>query len=176
MRPYRGDRRGRSRDSDEVDQFSGGKELIKTSEVKESVIRYLEERFGLSPKIFDGYSLYLGPKCRVYLGPSAVPPSLRIVSPGLLIARADSGIKPSTNLFQLFGKHVIRNTISLPKEKVRDFVLGSDMIISKELLGDVSDGYVLIRYLDYELGCAMLKAGVLKNQVPKAKRLALKLI
>jgi|GEM_PF-741452 len=152
------------------------KEQMDASEVKENTLKYFEERFGFPRAIFDGYSIYMGPKGRLYLGPAKVPPNLRIVSPGLLIARADSGIKPSTNLFQLFGNLVDRNIISLSKEQTEKFVMGTDMILSKTDLGDASDGYVLVRYLDYNLGCALLKGTTLKNMVPKAKRLALNFI
>jgi hypothetical protein len=95
------------------------KEQMDASVVKENTLKYFEERFGLPRTIFDGYSIYLGPKGRLYLGPAKVPPNLRIVSPGLLIARADSAIKPSTNLFQLFGKQVEKNIISLSKEQTK---------------------------------------------------------
>jgi NOL1/NOP2/fmu family ribosome biogenesis protein len=146
---------------------------IKPSEVKESTLHYLEERFGIPRSIFEGYSLYLGPKCRVYLGPAQVPPSLRIVSPGLLVARADSGIKPSTNLFQLFGREVSKNIVNLERASVPKFVKGDDLLISTEERKDATDGYVLVRYQGYDLGCALLKGPTLKNQVPKAKRLGL---
>lgn len=149
---------------------------MNASEVKENTLKYFEERFGLPRTIFDGYSIYLGPKGRLYLGPAKVPPNLRIVSPGLLIARADSGIKPSTNLFQLFGRQVERNIIPLSKEQTKKFVMGTDMILEKSDVGDVSDGYVLVRYLGYNLGCALLKGTTLKNMVPKAKRLGLSFI
>ncbi len=149
---------------------------MNASDVKENTLKYFEERFGLPRTIFDGYSIYLGPKGRLYLGPAKVPPNLRIVSPGLLIARADSAIKPSTNLFQLFGKQVEKNIISLTKEQTKKFVMGTDMILSKTEIDGISDGYVLVRYLDYNLGCALLKGTTLKNMVPKAKRLALSFI
>jgi NOL1/NOP2/fmu family ribosome biogenesis protein len=147
--------------------------------VKGDVLRYLQERFGLDPALFEGHSFYLAPKGRVYLGPSQVPPSLRIVSPGILIARADSGIKPSTNLFQLFGRHATRNVLSVDKEQAKAFANGADLVIPETAetgAGVTTDGYVLVRYSDYNLGCALLKKGALKNMVPKAKRLELKLI
>jgi NOL1/NOP2/fmu family ribosome biogenesis protein len=144
--------------------------------VKNNTLRYLEERFGLQGALFDGYSLYLGPKCRVYLGPAKVPPGLRIASPGLLISRADGGIKPSTNLFQLLGNNVNKNIVSLSQANTKLFVQGSDLVVSETERGTASDGYVLVRYLDYNLGCALLKSNTLKNMVPKAKRLVLEFI
>ena len=168
--------RGRREDTRPERRGPNKETQMNASEVKENTLKYFEERFGLPRTIFDTYSIYLGPKGRLYLGPAKVPPNLRIVSPGLLIARADSAIKPSTNLFQLFGKQVDKNILSISKEQTVKFVQGTDMILSKSDLGDVSDGYVLVRYLDYDLGCALLKGTTLKNMVPKAKRLTLGII
>jgi NOL1/NOP2/fmu family ribosome biogenesis protein len=142
-------------------------------EVKAQVLSYLQERFCMPKSLFDNHSLYLGPKGRLYLGPAQIPPSLKIVSPGLLIARADGGIKPSTNLFQLFGGHVTKNIVELGQDSVKKFVKGDDLLISGTERKDATDGYVLVRFNGYSLGCALLKGAALKNQVPKAKRLGL---
>lgn len=167
-------RHGRGQRDDRKDDRGGMQ--ADPAKVKGDVIHYLEARFGMPPSLVEGYSLYLGPKNRVYLGPSAVPPGLKIVSPGLLIARADSGIKPSTNLFQLFGAHVTRNILILSKGQAVAFVRGEDLSLKGKENETVSDGYVLARYIDYNLGCGLLKNGMLKNTVPKAKRLELKLM
>ncbi len=148
-------------------------EPVNPAEVKQMTISYLGGRFGIPGSVFDNHSLYLGPKGRLYLGPSQVPPSLKIVSPGLLVARAEGGIKPSTNLFQLFGNLVSKNYVELCEGSVKKFVKGEDLLISQKERGSATDGYVLVRFRDYNLGCALLKGGTLKNQVPKAKRLGL---
>lgn len=143
--------------------------------VKDSVFTYFEARFGLGRAAFEGYGLYLGPKGRVYLGPLHAPSNIRIVSMGLLLARADGGIKPSTNILQLFGARAVRGILSLEPPQTRDFIAGRDFFVSRDQAAQAGDGYVLVRYQDYQLGCGMLKGTSVKNMVPKAKRQELKL-
>jgi NOL1/NOP2/fmu family ribosome biogenesis protein len=149
-------------------------QTINPGQIKEEVLIYLEERFGLSRSLFDSYGLYLAPKGKVYLGPRKAPANIRIVTIGLHIARAEGAIKPTTNLFQVFGDRITKNVVSLAKEQVKDFVRGNDIQLP-DTAGQ-SDGYVHVRYLDYDLGCAHLKGKGLKNMVPKAKRIELKMI
>lgn len=146
------------------------------SSLRGQVLSYLEERFGLPSSLFSGYGLYLGSKGRIYLGPKGVPPGLRIAVIGLTVARADGGMKPTTNLLQAFGKQVTRNTISLEREDALRFLKGEDLAVAGSGAGNATDGYVLVKYLDCPLGCALLKSGMLKNMLPKAKRLDVKYI
>jgi NOL1/NOP2/fmu family ribosome biogenesis protein len=141
------------------------------------VLAYLEERFGLDRALFEGYGLYATSKGRIYLGPKRLANHPRIATVGLLIARSHGAIKPSTNLLQLFGKQVKRNYVDLTKENAAAFIGGSDVRLGDgETSGALtSDGYVLVRYLGFSLGCGMLQRGpqgaTVKNMLPKAKRL-----
>jgi len=150
------------------------KQAMDPAQVKENVLKYLEDRFGLARSLFDIYGLYLAPKGKVYLGPKSAPANIRIVTIGLHIARAEGAIKPTTNLFQVFGDRITKNVVQLEKDQVKDFVRGNDILLH-DVTGQ-SDGYVHVRYLDYDLGCAHLKGKNLKNMVPKAKRIELKMI
>ncbi len=138
------------------------------------ILEYLEERFGFDPQIFSGYAFYAGAKGRVYLGPSALPLAGKAISSGILIARTDPGkVKPTTNLLQLFGHHVKKNFIDLDRAKAASFVNGED-IEMRESAAD--DGYVLLRYAAMPLGCGLLKNSMVKNMIPKAKRVAVKFL
>lgn len=143
---------------------------------REAVLASLQERFGFQPSLFLPYGLYMGSKGRVYLGPKTVPPGLRIVTIGLLVARAAGKVvKPTTNLLQVFGGHVTRNMISLEKEQALAYLKGEDVRIPGAVPG-TTDGYVLVKYLGCPLGCALFRADTLKNMLPKAKRLSVRYI
>ncbi len=135
---------------------------------------YLEERFGLAPSGFEGYGMYLASKGRVYLGPKRAIDKPRIVTLGLLIARVSRSVKPSTNLFQLFGRQISRNRIELDREQALSFAKGEDVRVSEGQAASCTDGYVLLGYEGFPLGCGFLQVGAVKNLVPKAKRLELK--
>ena len=88
------------------------------------------------------------------------------VATGLLIARIETAIKPSTNFFHMFGNLVKENTIEVDKEQAKEYIEGSDL----EIESDLSPGYVLVKYKDYPLGCAHYKNKILKNHLPKSKQ------
>jgi len=140
---------------------------------KDEVLGYFESRFGLDPSVFDGYVFYIGGRGRLYLGPSADMNGLRVATTGLTIARSDGGIKPTTNLLQCFGSRVTKNRIDISRADAAEFIRGSDIRIDPAVLGDVSDGYVLLVYQGCPLGCGLLKQDCVKNMLPKAKRLNL---
>jgi NOL1/NOP2/fmu family ribosome biogenesis protein len=150
------------------------------------VLAYLEERFGLGRELFSDYGLYATSKGRIYLGPKRLVNHPRIATVGLLIARSHGAIKPSTNLLQLFGRLVKKNYVELVKENAAAFIGGADVRLSQGELGGAggsgtetaTDGYVLVRYLGFSLGCGMLHHGPhgaeVRNMLPKAKRLTIR--
>ncbi len=136
-----------------------------------NVLKYFAERFGIPKSLFDEYGIYAGPKGRVYLGPKKIPERPEIVSPGLLIARAESAVKPTTNFLQLFGAHATKNIVHISKEQAVSYANGQDIRIELE-----DNGYVIVECSGNFLGCGMLKSGILINQIPKAKRQLVKYI
>lgn len=133
------------------------------------ILAYLEERFGLPPACFASFQLYEGPGGRIFLGPRRLPPLPTVVT-GFLIARLGSSIKPATNLLQLFGKQVTRNTVMLTRDQTLQYLQGEDVEVRPEQKHDVTDGYVLVKHGQYPLGCGLLKGSRLKNMMPRAKR------
>lgn len=146
---------------------------MKKTDHKQDVFTYLEERFLLERDLFQNFTLYLASKGRIYLGPKNLVQHPRIATVGLLIARISGTIKPTTNLLQLFGRSVKKNFIYLTKDNAKKYARGDDLFISPEEMGDATAGYVLLRYLDFSLGCGLLKDNKIKNMLPKAKRLEL---
>jgi NOL1/NOP2/fmu family ribosome biogenesis protein len=140
---------------------------------REMVLSYLEERFGIDRRHFSDFEFYMASKGRVFLGPKGIPGRLKPVSVGILVARMSGSVKPSTNLLQLFGRHASRSIVSLPKEQALRYLRGEDLKLTD---GGATEGYILLKYLDFPLGCGMLKKGIVKNMLPKAKRIEAKFI
>ncbi|MBU0591769.1 hypothetical protein KKF81_06825 [Candidatus Micrarchaeota archaeon] len=143
-----------------------------TSE-KQNILDYFEGRFGINKSYFEGFGFYLASKGRVFLGPTSIG-NLKFVSVGLLVVRISRVIKPTTNILQIFGKYANQNIIMLTKKQAEDYVFGMDLKIDD--YASVTDGYVILKYANSSLGCGFLKNNVVKNMLPKAKRLELKFI
>ncbi|MBI5047284.1 hypothetical protein HZC07_06160 [Candidatus Micrarchaeota archaeon] len=140
---------------------------------QDKVKEYLFERFGISADIFDNFALNDGGKGRVYLGPKAIMPSHKSICAGITIARISSAIKPSTIFFQLFNKNITKNIVRLDREKIVKFVKGEDLEVTETETNQSSEGYVLVSYSDFGIGCGFLKDNQLKNLLPKSKRMGL---
>jgi NOL1/NOP2/fmu family ribosome biogenesis protein len=154
----------------------GTSEVISPPGTKEKVFGYLEERFGLERSLFDDYGLYMASKGRVYLGPRRVPDLPKIATIGLLIARVHGTVKPSTNLLQALGKRVSRNIVNATREQALAYARGGDFKPDSAAVDGIGDGYVLVRFEGASLGCGLLQKGMVKNMLPKAKRLELRYI
>ncbi|MFH0884138.1 MAG: hypothetical protein V1861_00325 [Candidatus Micrarchaeota archaeon] len=154
----------------------GTSEVISPEGTKEKVFGYLEERFGLARSIFDDYGLYMASKGRIYLGPRRVPDLPKIATIGLLIARVNVAVKPSTNLLQAVGRHVSKSIINVTKEQALAYAKGGDFKPEPAAIGGISEGYVLVRFEGAPLGCGLLQKGMVKNMLPKAKRLEIRYI
>lgn len=139
-------------------------------------LAYLEERFGLPRALFDAFAVYAGAKGRVILGPRLIPATLDVDTAGLVIARVNRSVKPTTNLFQVFGRLVQRNTITLSREQTLRYIEGIDIKVGPDDTVDALPGYVLIKYDDYPLGCGLFQEGQIKNMLPRAKRLDVELL
>ena len=142
-------------------------------ELRTRVFEYFRERLGLDPAIFQPYELYAGPTGRILLGPKTdIDPAL-IDTAGILIARIHRTVKPSTHLFQLFGRHVTSNIVRLDRENVARYCRGEHFALSPTEIGASTRGFVMVAYGDLPLGCGLLKDGQLENQLPKQYRLVL---
>lgn len=143
--------------------------------IQKDVLDYLDERFGLGEDVFRKHRFYLASKGRLFLGPKWMPDDRRVVSVGLLVARAaGKGIKPTTNLFQTFGKLITRNALELDRESTIAYAKGEDLEL--DTAPPATDGYVLLRYRNTQLGCGLLKGKSVRNMLPKAKRLEISLL
>jgi len=139
---------------------------------RKDVLEYFEEHFNVGKEIFSGYELYEDNKGRIFLGQQNIPKDLRIISPGLQIATIDKTVKPSTTLLQIIGKKITKNTLHLTREKAIHFIKGEDIEIKNETV----QGYVLLKYKEHPLGCGHYKNGIIKNMLPKGRKINIKFI
>ena len=151
--------------------------IVKCSQHDQSrVLDYLEERFGIERLIFKDFSFYGASKGRIFLGPKTLIDKPKPVTAGILIARISRSIKPTTNFFQLFGKHIKKNSVKLTRENITRFIRGENLELSADKIRNASRGYVLVTYKDFPIGCSLLKGNQIKNMIPKPKQLNLEFL
>ena len=144
-----------------------------SSENISRVLEYFSKRFGISSVVFAPWVFYSGPRGRVFLGPPSTLATEIADSCGVLIARVQKTVKPSTNFFQYFGRYVTHNIITLNREQTNYFCCGEDIDLDKSKIGEVKRGFVMVTFNELPLGCGLLKDGRLENQLPKKYRMKL---
>ncbi len=142
--------------------------------MKEKVFEYFEERFGISGKVFSGFRLYSDQKGRVILGPRTIPLD-KAISIGMQIAHMNGSIKPSTNFLQMFGRHATKNIVEITKEQAQKYIKGEDIEFHVPPKS-ASEGYVLLKYLEFPLACGLLKGNKVRNVLPKPRRSQVKFL
>ena len=138
---------------------------------KSLTLEYLERRYGLAPELLADFEFYASANGRIILGPKQIDPCLSPDTAGLLIARIGNTVKPSTNLLQIVGSLITRNFIALERENAVRYIKGLDLEVTAAEIGDTTEGYVLLKYLAFPLGCGLLQGSHIKNMLPKAKRI-----
>jgi len=133
-------------------------------------IAYLKERFGFEKSDFEGF-VFVADRKRVYLTTEDVAEmgnfSKKQHSYGIIAGRLQREgrlIKPTTNLFQLFGKKAKMNTIKIDDEEKEYFIRGFDIEVED---ADATNGYVIVSWKGHIIGCGLLKDGIMHNQLPK---------
>ena len=141
-------------------------------------VKYLEERFGIEKSAFSGFTFHETSE-KIYIFSADIPQKnldgLRIVQTGIVAGRIfDKGgkFKPTTNLLQIFGKFATKNIVQLSEKEKEDFVRGLD--IDNKAADGVENGYVIVKFGVDTLGCGIYSDGSIKNQIPKARRMALR--
>ncbi|WP_254768676.1 DUF7122 family protein [Salinilacihabitans rarus] len=104
------------------------------------VVGYFEERFGITPETFDGYTFWEkgAGKIWVYAGEAPSPVELEALGMTCLRTRQEHW-KPTTDAVQRFGRAATRNVIDLSREEARRFAAGED----QELDWDGDWGYLI---------------------------------
>jgi hypothetical protein len=142
--------------------------------MRAELLDYLKQRFGIPPSTFEGFVFYSSTRGRISIGPEQVISRPEPISVGVLAFRAGGALKPTTNLFLIFGKYATKNIIRLDRANASAYAQGNDVRLSAEDLADCTEGYVIVSYEDTPMGCGHLRDGLVNNLVPKAKRMKLK--
>ncbi len=138
------------------------------------VLRYLERRFGIPPEVFQAYAFYDAGDLWILSKEAADLPIRTFKRKGLRFARyfeRDRTVKLTTAAIQLFGRHAKHNVVHLTRDQMLAYVQGLDVNLGPR--EGVEDGQVIVMYGTDALGSGLYRAGRLKNQLPKGRRIAL---
>lgn len=153
---------------------------------RDRVVGFWREKFGVPQETFDEYIFYKKGAKKVWAvrreavgaveGDEAETlETLDYESVGLPLMRiGGEHDKPTTDALQLFGDAVRKNSVELDAEDAREFVRGEDVEI--EFGEDEVDlGYVVVNHEGEVLGCGLYFPGELRSQIPKGRRVELRL-
>ena len=137
----------------------------------------LKKCFGFDPKLFEQFDFFINTKNKIFILSKAASKFIesypkRLMNAGILFARKDAVIKPTSNMLQIFGKSARKNIVKLNRPRTRIYIEGFDIDFREEISAE--DGYVILRYENNTLGCGLLRDFTMKNMLPKAKRMRLK--
>jgi len=125
-------------------------------EEKEAIFSFLEERFGLSPSLFEDYEMLRGAS-NFWLYPKNAPlDKLKDLNPetvGLLFLREVSHyLKPTSAFLQRFGRWANKNIVEITKEQ---FALLKERKKIEGIVLPLEPGYVILKYEGWILGCGL---------------------
>ncbi len=135
-----------------------------------SILNFLYERFGIEKDVFDGYALIEDKDVWVTSRESASFEMKFWRRKGIRLVRVfKKSYKFTTSGMQIFGKYATKNVVDLENENdLKRFLRGENVRIN---VGGVEEGQVIVKYNGDVIGSAIYRHGVLKNQLPKGRRL-----
>lgn len=136
------------------------------------VLDYLERRFGIERKVFSQYVISGDEKWLFITSrPAADFAQLRAVRRGLKFALVYRDlVKLSTAAVQIFGRHASKNVLELDCDQMRRFVSGGTIEIAYDP-ADVEEGPVIVKHQGWPIGLGIYRAGRVKSQIPREKRI-----
>jgi NOL1/NOP2/fmu family ribosome biogenesis protein len=88
---------------------------------------------------------------------------------GLRFARGISrNPKITTAVLQIFGKFATKNIIYIDEEQLKDYIMGKDVEVGE--IEGVERGQVIVKFKGDVIGSGLYDGRVIKNQIPKARR------
>ncbi len=150
-------------------------ERIERDEVNR-IITALCERFGVDESVFEDCALYLGSKGKVYLHHLPAPEIVGAAIVGMHIATVAKTVKPTTNFFQTFGRHLRKNVVHVSSDVAREMIIGQEVLALPQDCEEVTTGYVAIACDGRPFMCAFLKDGEIRNMLSKGRRRVVELI
>ena len=138
---------------------------------REEVVGWWDDRFGVPPETFDGYSFWEKGKGKIWvLSGEAVDP-IRVEGLGMTFLRTrQEHWKPTTDAVQRFGREATQNVIELDSEAAARYARGED----QEAAWDGDWGYLVVAHEmaggREPLGVGLYLHGELRSVVPKGRR------
>ncbi|MEM3587568.1 MAG: hypothetical protein QXO71_09630, partial [Candidatus Jordarchaeaceae archaeon] len=136
------------------------------TDVTQKIAEIIEEQFGA--KI--DFKLKKAGKRRVYAYKECenINQHLEIIHNGVYFGKLDEkgGIRLSIEGAQLIGREAKKNIIQIDYDEAIKWMKGENLKIETE-----NQGYVILKWKNYYLGCGELKNGIIKNYVPKDRRI-----
>jgi len=135
------------------------------------VLDWWDERFGIDPAFFEGYTFWEKGKGKVWAFRADVDSPVRVESLGMSVLRTrGEHWKPTTNAAQRFGKYATKNVVELSRQAAETFVAGED----QPLDWDGDWGYLVAAHdiagTTEPLGVGLYLHGELRSQIPKGRR------
>ena len=139
-----------------------------------AVLEWFEERFGIPPETFEGYSFWERGAGKIWVlaeGERREPDAVDVEALGMTLLRTrQEHWKPTMAGVQKFGGHATQNVLELDDERAGRFLAGEE----QEVEWDGDWGYLIIAHeiagAVEPLGVGLYTYGTLRSQVPKGRR------
>jgi NOL1/NOP2/fmu family ribosome biogenesis protein len=134
---------------------------------RHDLFSYMERRFGVSEKVFDGYLLFKRQRSWWLLinSPFLYSASrLKAAGVGLrAFQRIGKFVKPSTRMIHMFGSLATKARVEIDQVQLQKLVNGEPLHIELE----IEDGYVILLFAGHILGLGLLIEGKILSQIPR---------
>ncbi len=135
-----------------------------------AAVNFLKNRFGIDEEVFKDYALVEDRDIWVTSKESAEFEMKFWRRKGIRLVRIfKKSYKFTTSGMQIFGKYATKNVVNIEKEHLEKFLRGENIRIGE--VSGVEEGQVIVKFNDDVLGSAIYRNGVLKNQLPKGRRI-----
>ena len=140
--------------------------LVDESEERK-LLGYLDERFGISPEVFDTFFWLKREKTWWVVRASPILEKAAALSVSLVGLRAFTKIggfiKPTTRMIQVFGKSATKSLFEVGKEDLRRLLAGEPLAVD----AGQENGYVILSHGGDILGLGLLLNDLLHSQLPR---------
>ncbi len=138
-----------------------------SSEDREEVTRYLEDRFGIPREVMDEMA-FLDHGSSIFATTremEELPGEVKVEFVGIRALRRErGGYKPTTDLILALGRYISKNVVAVREKDLKDFLARRPVKMGDEY------GYVAVRGPKGRmLGCGFCKNGELMSMIPKQR-------
>jgi NOL1/NOP2/fmu family ribosome biogenesis protein len=138
---------------------------------RREILDYFSDHFGIPEKAFEGFCFLMGER-KIWVVQDhpeleRTLEQLKVESVGIPLLRTKTSMwKPTTAGLHFFGHHATRNVFDLGQEDLADFLKGEP----RQAPPFIESGFVIVRWREKVLGCAVCGKGKLRSQIPHKRR------